>query len=69
MMIELGSLNILSQRKANCSFNYHNNHLVSSAEIGQSGFFMVLQDQKLLQNQKQDLLPVSEAPVQAGAPV
>ena len=30
---------------------------------------MVLQDQKLLQNQKQDLLPVSEAPVQAGAPV
>ena len=30
---------------------------------------MVLEDQKPLQNQKQGLLPVSEAPVQAGAPV
>ena len=30
---------------------------------------MPLQDQKLLQNQMQDLLPVSEAPVKAEAPV
>ena len=29
---------------------------------------MLLQDQKLLQNQKQNLLPVSEAPVEAEAP-
>ena len=33
------------------------------SEIGRSGFFTLLQDQELLQNQKQDLLPVSEAPV------
>ena len=37
--------------------------------IDRSGFFMLLQDQKLLQNQKQDLLPVSEAPVKAEASV
>ena len=39
------------------------------AEMNHSSFFMLLQGQKFLQNKKQDILPVSEAPVQAGAPV
>ena len=33
------------------------------SEIDRSGFFTLLQDQELVQNQKQKLLPVSEAPV------
>ena len=37
--------------------------------IDRSGFFVLLQDQKLLQNKKQNLLPVSEASVQPEAPV
>ena len=42
---------------------------VSLSVIDRSGFFALLQDQKLLQNQKQNLLPDSEASVQAEAPV
>ena len=39
------------------------------AEIDRSRFLPLLQDQKLLQNQKQKLLPDTEAPVHAGATV
>ena len=38
-------------------------------EIDRSGFLPLLQDQKLLQNQKQKLLPDTEGPVHAEAPV
>ena len=40
---------------------------VKQTEIDRSGFLPLLKDQKLLQNQKQKLLPVTEAPVHAGA--
>ena len=38
-------------------------------EINRIGFLPLLRDQKLLQNQKQKLLPDTEAPVHAEAPV
>ena len=38
-------------------------------EIDRSGFLLLLQDQKLLQNQKQVLLPDTGAPVGTGAPI
>ena len=42
---------------------------VNLTEIDRSGFLLLLQDQKLLQNQKQKLLPDTGAPVGTGAPV
>ena len=39
------------------------------SEIDRSVFLPLLQDQMLLQNQKQKLLPDTEAPVHAEAPV
>ena len=43
--------------------------LYSKTEIDQSGIFLLLQDQKLLQNQKHNLLLDTGAPVGIGAPV
>ena len=55
-----------------CSTASFSSQLLASpfnAVIDRSGFFALLQDQKLLQNKKQNLLPDSEASVQAEAPV
>ena len=52
-----------------CIFLYSDPSNWGYAVIDRSGFFTLLQDQKLLQNQRQKLLPDSEAPVQAEAPV
>ena len=43
--------------------------ITNHPEIDRSGFLPLLQDQKLLQNQKEKLLPDTEAPVHAEAPV
>ena len=43
--------------------------ILAYTEIDRSGFLPLLQDQKLLQNQKQKLLPDTEAPVHAESPI
>ena len=65
----MGILAAAAKKKGRSNSAVIGSEVSYSAVIDRSSFFMLLQDQKLLQNQKQDLLPVSEAPVKAEAPV